>query len=275
MSSARFPLRPVALATALALQALVARHRRTACRQPKRRGTLPTRDGRSQRRRLGRGPDEALRGRPGGARRARRHPGQPGHTWIRPSASTSYTNELIQNQQARSVGDVLLNDPSVRVARGFGNFQELVLHPRLPAGFRRVAYNGLYSLLPRQYISSEFFERVEVLRGANALPERRRAGRRRHRRLDQPAAQARRQRAADAAHAGRARPAAQFYAAADIARRFGPDQSTGIRVNAARRDGGTGVDNEKREARRGLASASTGAAATRGSRPTSATRTTA
>ena len=39
-------------------------------------------------------------------------------------STTSYTSELIQNQQARSVADVLQNDPSVRVARGFGNFQE-------------------------------------------------------------------------------------------------------------------------------------------------------
>ncbi|WP_043112492.1 TonB-dependent receptor, partial [Pseudacidovorax intermedius] len=36
----------------------------------------------------------------------------------------------------------------------------------------------------------------------------------------------------------------QGYAAADIARRFGPDQSLGVRVNAAHRDGGTGVDGE-------------------------------
>ncbi|SIK56239.1 Ferrichrome receptor FcuA precursor [Mycobacteroides abscessus subsp. abscessus] len=39
-----------------------------------------------------------------------------------PFTSTSYTNELIQDQQAQSVADVLLNDPSVRSARGFGNF---------------------------------------------------------------------------------------------------------------------------------------------------------
>jgi DNA gyrase/topoisomerase IV subunit A len=41
-----------------------------------------------------------------------------------PFSGTSYTHELIQNQQARSVADVLQNDPTVRVARGFGNFQE-------------------------------------------------------------------------------------------------------------------------------------------------------
>ena len=41
-----------------------------------------------------------------------------------PFSITAYTNELIQDKQAKSVGDVLQNDPSVRVARGFGNFQE-------------------------------------------------------------------------------------------------------------------------------------------------------
>ncbi len=35
------------------------------------------------------------------------------------------------------------------------------------------------------------------------------------------------------------------YGAVDISRRFGPDQSAGIRVNAAHREGGTGVDGEK------------------------------
>ena len=39
-----------------------------------------------------------------------------------PFSTTAYTSELIQNQQARSVADVVQNDPSVRVARGYGNF---------------------------------------------------------------------------------------------------------------------------------------------------------
>jgi iron complex outermembrane receptor protein len=34
-----------------------------------------------------------------------------------PFSITSYTNELIQDRQAKSVGDVLQNDPSVRMAR--------------------------------------------------------------------------------------------------------------------------------------------------------------
>ncbi|MET0963048.1 MAG: Plug domain-containing protein, partial [Noviherbaspirillum sp.] len=42
-----------------------------------------------------------------------------------PFSSTVYTQMLMQDQQARSVADVLQNDPTVRVARGFGNYQEL------------------------------------------------------------------------------------------------------------------------------------------------------
>ena len=64
---------------------------------------------------------------------------------------------------------MLLNDPGVRQARGFGNFQELYVLRGFPVYSDDIAYNGLYGLLPRQYIASEFFERVEVLRGANAF----------------------------------------------------------------------------------------------------------
>ena len=82
---------------------------------------------------------------------------------------TSYTSKLIQDQQASSVGDVLLNDPAVRVARGFGNFQQVYLVRGLPIFSDDMSYNGLYGLLPRQYLAAELIERVEVLRGANAF----------------------------------------------------------------------------------------------------------
>lgn len=163
-----------------------------------------------------------------------------------PFSSTSYTNELIQNQQAQSVADVLLNDPTVRQARGFGNFQELYVLRGFPVFSDDIVYNGLYGMLPRQYIASEFFERVEVFRGANTfltgsapggtniggsinlLPKRA---------PNDPLT---------SISAG-VQTGGEGYLAADIARRFGPDQSTGIRLNAVRRDGGTGVDDESRE----------------------------
>ncbi|WP_287877730.1 TonB-dependent receptor [Acidovorax sp.] len=166
-----------------------------------------------------------------------------------PFSITSYTNELIQDRHARSVGDVLQNDPTVRVARGFGNFQEAYFIRGFILDSDDTAYNGLYSLLPRQYIATELFERVEVLRGASAflsgaspggggiggsinlLPKRA---------PNEPL-----NRVTFGVGSG-----GQTQVAADIARRFGPDGSTGIRVNAASHQGGTAVNDE--DARLGL-----------------------
>jgi len=160
-----------------------------------------------------------------------------------PFTLTSYTNELIQDQQASSVGDVLLNDPSVRVARGYGNFQESYFMRGFLLSSDNVAYNGLYSLLPRQYIAAELFERVEVLRGAssfllgatpggdglggaiNLLPKR--------------APNESLARVSVGTENGE-----QGSASIDVAERFGEDKSTGIRINAAHKEGGTGVDDE-------------------------------
>jgi iron complex outermembrane receptor protein len=163
-----------------------------------------------------------------------------------PFNTLNFTSELIQDQQARSVGDVLQNDPSVRVARGFGNFQELYMIRGFAVSSDDLAYNGLYGVLPRQFVASELLERVEVFRGANSflngaapggggiggsinlLPKR--AG-------GTPLT-----RVTVGVETG-----GQGYAAVDIARRFGTDGNTGIRINAARRDGDTGVDKEHRE----------------------------
>ena len=163
-----------------------------------------------------------------------------------PFQTTSYTQELIADQQAHSVADVLQNAPSIRQARGFGNFQELYVVRGFALYSDDIAYNGLYGMLPRQYVASQFFERVEVLLGANAflngaapggsgiggginlLPKR--AG----------------NEAINQVTAGY-QSSSQAFASADFSRRFGPDNSTGIRLNLARRNGGTGVDHEKRE----------------------------
>ena len=165
-----------------------------------------------------------------------------------PFSTTAYTSELIQDQQAKSVADVVQNDPSVRVARGFGNFQEMYVMRGFPVASDDTAYNGLYGLLPRQYVAAELLERVEVFRGANtflsggvgvasgfgiggtinALPKRAPA---------EPLTQ----------FTAGIESGGQTYFAADVARRFGPDDRGGIRVNAARRNGETAVDGEERE----------------------------
>ncbi|ODN65824.1 TonB-dependent receptor [Methylophaga muralis] len=157
---------------------------------------------------------------------------------------TAYTNEFIQDRQARSVGDVLQNDPSVRVARGFGNFQESYFIRGFVLSSDDIAYNGLYSLLPRQYIATELFERVELLRGAssflsgaspsgggiggnvNLLPKRA---------PNEPL-----NRITVGTEHGQ-----QGLVSADIARRFGEEKQFGLRVNTAYRDGGTAIDDEE------------------------------
>ena len=87
-----------------------------------------------------------------------------------PFSTTAYTNDFIKNQQAHSVGDLLKKDPTVRVARGFGNFQEAYLIRGLVTNSDDTMFNGLYGMLPRQYIATELFERVELQRGAVLLP---------------------------------------------------------------------------------------------------------
>jgi len=163
-----------------------------------------------------------------------------------PFNATNYTLQLIQDQQARSVADVVQNDPSVRVARGFGNYQELYMIRGFPVYSDDLAYNGLYGLLPRQFVASELLERVEVFRGANSfingaspggagvggminlLPKR--------------APNAPLNQVTLGIDSG-----GQKYGAFDVARRFGQDNRGGIRVNAVRRDGDTAIDDEHRE----------------------------
>ncbi|NBW11724.1 MAG: TonB-dependent receptor [Caulobacteraceae bacterium] len=163
-----------------------------------------------------------------------------------PFATTAYTEELSRNQQSRSVGDVLQNDPAVRVSKGFGNFQELYVIRGFPVYSDDMTYNGLYGILPRQFVASEFLERVEVFHGATAFlngaapggsgvggafnltPKR--AG-------NDPLT-----RVTAGVEGG-----GELYLAGDVARRFGVDNEYGARLNLVRRDGESTVDGEDRQ----------------------------
>ncbi len=163
-----------------------------------------------------------------------------------PFSGTAYTEALIRDQQATSVGDVLQNDPGVRVAKGFGNFQELYVIRGFPVFSDDMTYNGIYGILPRQFVAAEFVERVEVFRGANSflngaapggsgvggafnlVPKRA---------PEQPLT-----RATLGFETG-----GQVYGALDVGQRFGADDSTGLRLNLVRRDGETSVEDQDRE----------------------------
>ena len=163
-----------------------------------------------------------------------------------PFASTSYTSELVRDQQARSVGDVLQNDPAVRVSKGFGNFQELYVIRGFPVYSDDMTYNGLYGILPRQFVAAEFLERIEVFHGATAFlngaaPGGSGVG---------GAFNLTPKRAPDAPlnrlTAG-LEGESELYLAADLARRFGPADDYGVRLNLVRRDGEAGIEAQNRE----------------------------
>lgn len=86
---------------------------------------------------------------------------------------TSYTSDLIENQQAATLADVMDNDPAVRMSsRGrntsVGGGDNFFLR-----GFglanRDISFDGLYGVLPYGTLSLETVERVEVLKGPSAL----------------------------------------------------------------------------------------------------------
>jgi len=160
-----------------------------------------------------------------------------------PFSATQYTSKLIADQQAQNLGDVLVNDPSIRntYSRGSGRDEFNI------RGFTLFNYdamfNGLYGISPRDSSSMIGIERVEVLRGPNALlngiapggsvggainlvPKR--AGYQPLNRLTLSYIDD-----------------SQLAAHADIARRYGADQQFGVRLNAIKSSGDTPVDNSK------------------------------
>lgn len=158
-----------------------------------------------------------------------------------PFVVTSFTSKLIEDQQARTLGDVVKNDASVQVGNGYGNSAETFSIRGFALNNDDLSFNGLYGILPRQVLPTQMVERVEILKGASAFLngaapggsglggsiniQPKRAG------LD-PLTRATLDYTSDS----------QVGGSVDIGRRWGDNQEFGIRVNAAHRDGDTLVD---------------------------------
>lgn len=160
-----------------------------------------------------------------------------------PYSMTSYTQELIQNQQATTVADVVANDPSVRnINPRFGRFDQFTIR-----GFSlsnsEIAFNGLYGLVPTYTVPVESAERVEIFKGPNTLlngmspsgavggsiniaPKRA---------TDKDITQFTASYATESVLGGHL----------DVGRRFGSDGQFGARVNAVHQDGDTAFSNDQ------------------------------
>ncbi|MHC8287855.1 TonB-dependent siderophore receptor [Pseudomonas sp. XS1P51] len=160
-----------------------------------------------------------------------------------PFSVTSYTAKTIADQQAQTVGDVLLNDASVRQSAGFGNFSQVFMIRGLPLASDDISYNGLYGILPRQIIATEALERVELFKGPNAFvngvtPSGSGIGGgvnlQPKRASDVPTRSVTLDYSADGRVGGHL----------DLGQRFGEDNRFGARLNLMQREGDTAVDDE-------------------------------
>lgn len=159
-----------------------------------------------------------------------------------PFSMTTYTSETVKNQQARTLGDLIASDPSVRTTNpAGGRFEQFTIR-----GFSLfnsdVAYNGLYGILPTYTIDMEMAERVDILKGPsqlingisprgsvgggiNVVPKRA---------TDTPIT----------SFTGSYASNNQLGGAVDVGRRFGEDDKFGIRFNGVKQAGDTEWDHQ-------------------------------
>jgi iron complex outermembrane receptor protein len=167
-----------------------------------------------------------------------------------PFNQSNYTAKLIQDQQARSIADVVANDPSVRNVWPGVSYTSQFNVRGFPLSSQDMSFNGMYGAAPTLTITPEYLERVEVLKGTSAMlngmapfgsiggainmvPKR-------------------------AADQSLARVAANYYSSGqfgghvDFGHRFGDDKSFGVRLNAVYRNGNTPVDRQTQEMAAGV-----------------------
>lgn len=156
---------------------------------------------------------------------------------------TSYTAEVMEDQQARSLSDLLINDPSVRLSSARTNINEDFSIRGFNVASQDVAFNGMYGLMPYFRVPVEMAERVEVLKGPssllNGMPPSgnvggainitpKRAG-------NDPLTRVTASYLSDSIYGMHV----------DIGRRFGEKKEFGVRFNGAFRDGDTTFDKQQ------------------------------
>lgn len=155
---------------------------------------------------------------------------------------TSFTLQTIEDQQAMSVGDILINDSSVRLTSARSNINEGFSIRGFPIASQDVALNGMYGLVPFFRVPIEMAERVEVLKGPSALlngmsPSGSIGG--------AVNVVAKRARAEPLTRVNFSYLSDSIYGAhVDAGRRFGTEQEFGVRFNGVYRGGDTAIDKQ-------------------------------
>lgn len=162
-----------------------------------------------------------------------------------PFSTMNYTSETIENSQARTLADVVINEASVRTLTSTGGFGEdfQIRGFTVPSG--DVGVNGLYGLVSSSRMPAAIMERVEVLKGPGTLLNgigpngsvggainitTKRAG-------DEPLTRL------TTTYESKSILGVQ----ADVGRRFGEEKEWGVRVNGVYKNGKSNLDDGRQE----------------------------
>ena len=159
-----------------------------------------------------------------------------------PFSMTTYTQDAVKNQQARTLGDLIASDPSVRATNPAGGRYEQFTIRGFSLFNSDVAYNGLYGVLPTYTIDMEMADRVDILKGPsqliNGISPRGSVG---------GGINVVPKRATDKdinSFTGNWASDSQAGGAVDVGRRFGEDNKFGIRFNGVKQSGDTEWDHQ-------------------------------
>ncbi len=159
-----------------------------------------------------------------------------------PFSTTTYTQQYIQDNQARTINEAVADDPTIRALYAQGSYSDALSIRGFALGANDMAFNGLYGVTPQNSINLLGIERIEIFRGPSALlsgmapsgaiggtinlvPKRA---------TDTPITRA------TALYSSNS----QFGGQIDFGRRAGPDNAVGVRLNAAYSGGNTPVDSQ-------------------------------
>ena len=151
-----------------------------------------------------------------------------------PFTVTTYTEKLIEQQQASTIGEVLKNDASIRTTTNQGHLNENFKIRGFDVNHEDLNYNGFYGVAPYGRMPTEFLESVTVLKGPNALV----AGLAPTGSIGGVVAANSKRADKDLTRVSASLEDGGYYQSGfDVSRRFGQNKEFGLRVNGAYADG--------------------------------------
>lgn len=158
-----------------------------------------------------------------------------------PFSTMNYTGQMVRDQQARTLADVVVNESSVRMLTSSGGFGEDFQIRGYTVSSSDVGLNGLYGMASASRVPAAIVERIEVLKGPGTLmngigPSGSIGGA-----INVVTKRATSEPITRLTTTFQSK--SQLGVEADVGRRFGENQEWGVRLNGVFRGGNTTLDN--------------------------------